>query len=354
MRTQVSSEDVGLKGIRPQKGANAVRIWLLIIAAMVYAMILVGGATRLTDSGLSITEWKPVTGALPPMNSEHWAAEFEKYKTQTDEYKLQNVGMELSEFKYIYWWEWSHRLLGRLVGVVFLLPFLAFWALGYTTPKLRRRLWALFALGGLQGFIGWWMVSSGVGETSRVDVAPYRLMTHFSLALLIIGGCVWTWFSMRERPRFIDDNRSQKWAIILLVAASLQMMLGALVAGLDAGRTYTDWPMMDGSVVPAGYWVSELGLRNFFENVATVQFNHRVMAYILLGLSVYAAFKFPRAAGGWFKRTAHAVAGQSVLGVVTLLFGAPIGLGLFHQALGTIVLLSTVILVWQCSGQRER
>ncbi|MFC7290757.1 COX15/CtaA family protein [Hirschia litorea] len=358
MHTQVSSAaqssiDVGLKGIRPAKGANAVGIWLLIVAAMVYAMILVGGATRLTDSGLSITEWKPITGALPPMNAEDWASEFDKYRSHTAEYKLQNKGMELHEFKNIYWWEWGHRLLGRLVGVVFLIPFLVFWALGWTTPRLRRRLWALFALGGLQGFIGWWMVSSGVGETNRVDVAPYRLMTHFSLALLIIGGCVWTWLSLREKPRFIDDNRARNWAAILLATASLQMMLGALVAGLDAGRTYTDWPLMDGAVIPQAYWDGALGVRNFFENVATVQFNHRFVAYCLLGLSLYAAFKFSRAANGWFKKTAHGVAGQSVLGVVTLVFGAPLGLGLLHQALGTIVLLSTVILFWQCSARRE-
>ena len=354
MHSQVSSSDIGLKGIRPEHGAGAVRAWLLVIAALVYAMILVGGVTRLTDSGLSITEWKPVTGAIPPLNGEDWASEFEKYKTQTDEYKLQNKGMSLSEFKFIYYWEWGHRLLGRLVGVVFLIPFLAFWAMGYTTPKLRRRLWALFALGGLQGFIGWWMVSSGVGDTSRVDVAPYRLMTHFSLALLIIGGCVWTWLSLREQPRFIDDNRSRRWAIALLVVASLQMMLGALVAGLDAGRTYTDWPLMDGSIVPQAFWDGSLGLRNFVENVATTQFNHRIFAYILLGLSIYTAFKFTRAAGGWYKRTAHAVAGQSVLGVITLNFGAPLWLGLAHQALGTVVFLSTVILVWNCSAQRER
>ena len=181
--------------ITPERGAGWVRAWLLLIALMVYAMILVGGATRLTDSGLSITEWKPITGAIPPLSADHWAEEFQKYREYTAEYQLQNKGMSLEEFKFIYWWEWGHRLLGRLIGVVFILPFLVFWAMGFTTPKLRLRLWGLFALGGLQGFIGWWMVSSGVGDTTRLDVCalsshdPFhaRLSHYWRLYLGVAG-----------------------------------------------------------------------------------------------------------------------------------------------------------------------
>ena len=328
----------------PDKGAGAVRIWLLIVAAMVYGMILIGGATRLTDSGLSITEWKPITGALPPLSAEHWAEEFNKYREFTAEYRLQNKGMSLDEFKVIYWWEWGHRLLGRLVGVVFLAPFLVFWALGCTTPKLRRRLWGLFALGGLQGAIGWWMVSSGVGDTDLTDVAAYRLMVHFSLALIIICMAIWVWLDL-GKPRPASEGRTAKgWALSLFVLIFIQMMAGALVAGLDAGRTYTDWPLMDGDIVPAGYWGAG-GLANLFENVATTQFNHRTLAYVILSFSLYAGWKYSGAAEGWFKWLAVGVVAQTLLGVATLLHGAPLPLGLGHQALGTAVLIIALVIV---------
>lgn len=335
-------------GLIPPKGTGAVRAWLLIIAAMVYAMILVGGATRLTDSGLSITEWKPVTGALPPISAEHWDEEFDKYRAATAEYRLQNKGMSLAEFKQIYWWEWGHRLLGRLVGLVFLLPFLAFWALGWTTPKLRRRLWALFFLGGLQGAIGWWMVSSGVGETDRVDVAPYRLMVHFSLALLIICAAVWTWLDLSGKSGDALSLRARGVAGVLFALIFLQMMAGALVAGLDAGRTYTDWPLMDGDFVPAGYW-AQGGLANLFENVATTQFNHRTLAYVIVVLALIAGWKRPRAADGGFIWLGAGVGLQVMLGVVTLVHGAPLSLGLAHQALGAMVLITALIVLRRCT-----
>ena len=345
---EAKSFDYGLAGLRPVRGAEAVRIWLLVIAAFVYAMILVGGATRLTDSGLSITEWKPVTGVLPPLDAEAWAEEFQKYKDLTAEYALQNKGMSLAEFKQIFWWEWGHRLLGRFVGVVFLLPFLAFWALGWTTAGLRTRLWGVFALGGLQGFIGWWMGSSGVGGTTRVDVAPYRLMTHFSLALLIICGAVWVWLSIGQSQRNINDRRALPWAIALLCVASLQMMLGALVAGLDAGRTYTDWPLMDGNFIPKSYWVGGLGVRNLFENVATAQFNHRIVAYILIILAATAVWRVKDAAANIFRVILGLVIAQALLGIYTLINAAPLWYGLAHQALGAVLLIATTIALWRC------
>ena len=347
MTKQQTSTKFHSTEIRPERGAGAVRLWLLAIAALVYAMVLVGGATRLTDSGLSITEWRPVTGAIPPLDAADWQAEFDKYKVGTAEYRYVNEGMTLSEFKSIYWWEWAHRLLGRLIGIAFLLPMLAFWALGWTTPRLRRRLWGLFGLGGLQGFVGWWMVSSGVGDTTLVDVAAYRLMTHFSLALLIIGLCVWTWLEIGRGAASRRGAEGGSVAIALLVLASLQMMLGALVAGLDAGRSFTDWPLMNGEAFPQAYWRASLGLRNFFENEVAVQFNHRVTAYALLIVSVAAGWKYRSAVHGGFALLAGLVLTQTVLGVVTLLHAAPVSLGLMHQALGTILFIAAVALVWR-------
>ena len=336
--------------IRAETGVNAVRLWLLLIALLVYAMILVGGATRLTDSGLSITEWKPVTGALPPLSDSDWVSEFEKYRADTAEYRLQNHGMSMEEFKFIYWWEWGHRLLGRIVGVAFLFPFLAFWALGWTTPRLRKRLCALFLLGGLQGAIGWWMVASGVGDTDRVDVAAYRLMTHFSLALIIICGCVWVWLEMGKDTSQPDDRKARPWAVALLLLCFLQMLMGALVAGLDAGRDYTDWPLMGGEIVPQLYWRPELGLANLIENSATAQFNHRLMAYIMLGFAYFVAWKQRGREQGRFTLFAAVLSLQAALGIVTLFYAVPLELGLMHQALGTIVLLLSVVLVWRTSA----
>lgn len=281
------------------------------------------------------------------MNADDWQSEFSKYQSMTAEYRLQNKGMSLNEFKSIYWWEWGHRLLGRLVGVVFLLPFLTFWALGWTTARLRRRLWALFVLGGLQGAIGWWMVSSGVGDTHRTDVAAYRLMTHFSLALFIIGLSVWVWLELGHRQGDTSSKASRHWSLLLLVLISIQMMFGALVAGLDAGRTYTDWPLMNGHFIPRYYW-DEGGLHNLIENAATTQFNHRTLAYVILVLCLIAGWRHARAAGGWFKWLAIGVVAQSVLGIVTLINAAPLHLGLSHQALGTIVLIISIVITKRC------
>lgn len=326
--------------------ARWIRRWLIVIGLMVYAMILIGGATRLTDSGLSITEWDPIKGALPPFSEAAWLAEFEKYKT-TAEFQQQNYNMSMAEFQYIYWWEWGHRLFGRLIGLVAIAGFVWFAIKGWLSKKWAWRLGALIALGGLQGFIGWWMVASGIGDTDRLDVAPYRLMTHFGLALLIIAITAWFWLDLGERRHVKVKHPLRIMAIALLMLTSVQMLTGALVAGLDAGRSYTDWPLMAGELVPSHYLDDQLGVRSLFEGRAATQFNHRFFAYALWALALIAAF---RARGSTFARGYFIAAGlitaQAVWGIITLINAAPLPVALVHQGLGVIVLLSTVWLVW--------
>lgn len=306
---------------------------------MVYGMILVGGATRLTDSGLSITDWKPISGALPPLDSTHWAALFEQYKL-TAEYRFQNAGMTLGEFQYIYWWEWGHRLMGRLIGLVAVFGLAFFWLRGWLSTRDKVTFSFLAFLGGLQGAIGWWMVASGIGDTTRVDVAPYRLMVHFTLALAIIMIIAWCVMARGANTSVQRDSRLRPFASAMVAIIFLQMGSGALVAGLDAGRTYIDWPLMAGEAIPSAYWVSELGWRNAFENAATAQFNHRTLGYLIAGLALLSLFKF-RSSG---LRTgpvflAAAVSLQVVWGILTLMNAAPVSLSLIHQGLGVIVLL---------------
>ncbi|MEL7109718.1 MAG: COX15/CtaA family protein [Pseudomonadota bacterium] len=331
--------------------ARWIQRWLILIGLMVYAMILIGGATRLTDSGLSITEWAPIKGALPPLSEAAWLSEFEKYKS-TAEFQQQNYNMTMSEFQFIYWWEWGHRLFGRLIGLVAVGGFIWFAAMRWLSKKWAVRLGGLIALGGLQGFIGWWMVASGIGETDRLDVAPYRLMTHFGLALLIIAITVWFWFDLSEQKRRHMNAPLKLLAMSLLIMTSLQMLTGALVAGLDAGRSYTDWPLMAGELVPAHYVDTQLGLRSLFEGRAATQFNHRLGAYLLWALALFAAF---RARGtdvfAGFAIVAGLVTAQAVWGIITLVNAAPLPIALVHQGLGVIVLLTSVWLVWTSQPQ---
>lgn len=333
------------------RAGGLLRLWLLVIALMVYAMILVGGATRLTDSGLSITEWRPLLGAIPPMNDADWADAFQKYQTMTAQFHQVNPDMDMAGFQAIYWWEWWHRQLGRLIGVVFALPFIAFLAARVVPRWLFPHLVGLFVLGGLQGAIGWWMVASGV-NTELVTVAPYRLMTHFGLALLIVGWCFWLWLELGPNG---SRNRAAAptplkpafgWASALLWLAGLQMLLGALVAGLDAGRGYTDWPLMAGRIVPEAMWALDPVWSNVFENEATAQFLHRITAYLLLALTAAAALKFRSVRGAGFRLLAALMLGQAVLGVVTLVHAAPLNLALLHQALGVITLLAAIRTFW--------
>jgi cytochrome c oxidase assembly protein subunit 15 len=322
---------------------RALRVWLLVVAGLIFAMILVGGATRLTESGLSIVEWKPLTGTVPPLSESAWQAEFEKYKT-IPQYQQVNRGMTLDEFKLIYWWEWAHRLLGRLIGAAFLLPFLWFLWRGAVEPPLRGWLWAIFGLGALQGAVGWWMVASGLAE--RVNVSPYRLAFHLTLACAIFALIAWTIQRLRPQPLTTAPMRLRATAIVLLTLVLCQIYWGALVAGLRAGLLYNTWPLIDGHVVPAAasLFFNEPWWRNLFENPLTVQFTHRMIAYALwVGALAHAIDSVRAGRAGLSIVLALAVTIQAGLGIVTLLYQVPISLAIAHQGMAIIVLAIAVV-----------
>ncbi|NVO22856.1 heme A synthase [Donghicola mangrovi] len=325
---------------RTRRGARgAVRAWLALLFVMVMAMIAVGGLTRLTDSGLSITEWKPVTGALPPMDEASWMAEFEKYQ-QIPEYQLQNQGMTLPEFKSIYWWEWGHRQLGRTIGLVWALGFLGFAVTRSIPPGWAGRLAFVGVLGGVQGAIGWWMVSSGLsGE--MLDVASYRLATHLGIAFVILGFIAWYMFELGREPRdLLQARRGGEKKLFglstgLLHFAFLQILLGALVAGIDAGRNYPDWPLMAGSFTPPDMLSLEPVWRNFFENDGTVQFVHRMSGYLLFIFGIVVFLKgrksvYPKTRGA-FTVVMSMLVLQMLLGIVTVMHSSPWYLAILHQ-----------------------
>lgn len=336
-------------------GDRLVAGWLWTIAALIFAMIVVGGATRLTDSGLSITEWQPILGAIPPLDEAHWLEAFEKYR-QIPEYHLVNKGMSLEEFKVIYWWEWSHRFLGRLIGLAFALPLAAFWIAGRLRRGQPLKLLGVLALGGMQGVIGWYMVKSGLAD--RVDVSQYRLALHLTTAFALLGLVIWLALdesSDGAAPGQPATTGYRRLAAALVALVLLQVVLGAFVAGLKAGLVYNTWPGMNGAFFPSDYWTSPPML-SFFESHAAVQFNHRVTAY-LLGL--VAAVACVWAARSSFNRgvrlpayaLAVAVFAQMALGVWTLLAQVPLSLGLAHQGGGAIVL---AIAVWHLHAARTR
>jgi heme a synthase len=323
--------------------SRALRLWLIAVAVLILAMILVGGATRLTESGLSIVEWKPLTGTIPPLSETAWQAEFEKYQT-IPQYQQVNRGMTLDEFKLIYWWEWAHRVLGRLIGAAFLIPFLWFLWKGWVEPALRGWLWAIFGLGALQGAVGWWMVTSGLAE--RVNVSPYRLAFHLTLACAIFALIVWTIERLRPQPPSSASMRLRASAIGLLALALCQIYWGAMVAGLRAGLLYNTWPLIDGHVVPAAasLFFNEPWWRNLFENPLTVQFTHRAIAYVLIVAALLHAADAVRAGRGVLALAlAGAVAIQAALGIATLLHQVPIGLALAHQGMAVVVLAIAVM-----------
>jgi cytochrome c oxidase assembly protein subunit 15 len=330
-----------------QSRRRVIRAWLLAVAALVFAVAFVGGATRLTGSGLSIVEWRPVTGALPPMSEQAWQDEFAKYKT-IPQYQELNRGMSLDAFKVIYWWEWGHRLLGRLIGIVFLLPFLWFLWQGWIEPGLRRWLWAIFGLGAVQGAVGWWMVASGLAD--RVSVSQYRLAFHLTLACIIFALLVWV--AQRLTPHATPDLpvRIRRGAMLLLVLVLAQIYLGALVAGLHAGLIYNTWPLIDGALVPdlSRLLFEQPWWRNLFENTLTVQFNHRMMAYAIVGLTILHVIDVARSAppAGRALNGALVVSAivmlQAGLGVVTLLHKAPLSLALAHHAMAVVTLAAVV------------
>jgi cytochrome c oxidase assembly protein subunit 15 len=346
-----------MTSIPPQQALvpRGLRVWLFMVASLIALMVVVGGATRLTESGLSIVEWKPVTGALPPLTGAQWEQAFEGYKT-IPQYQQMNAGMTLSEFKTIFWWEWSHRLLGRVIGAVYLLPFLYFLWRGGMSGELKRRLWLIFGLGGLQGAVGWWMVASGLSE--RTEVSQYRLATHLVLALLIFAAIVWTLRRLSERPPLIVPARLKLVSGLLVALTFVQLYFGALVAGLRAGLVYNTWPEIDGALIPsaAGLWFDTPWWRNLFENTLTVQFEHRMTAYALFALALWHVIDAVRArAGASAINGALAFLGaitlQAVLGILTLLNQVPIPLALAHQACAIAVLTLAVVQAERLAGR---
>jgi cytochrome c oxidase assembly protein subunit 15 len=323
------------------------------VAALVFAMVLVGGATRLTESGLSIVEWKPVTGVVPPLSVADWQAEFAKYKT-IPQYEQLNHGMSLEDFKAIYWWEWGHRLLGRIIGAAFLLPFLWFlWRRAFDR-RTGIALAGIFGLGAVQGGVGWWMVASGL--TERIRVSQYRLAFHLTLACMIYVALVWAADRLLTAPAQQGANvtaelpRRLRWsaaALPMLVLA--QIYLGALVAGLHAGLVYNTWPLINGSFIPApaDLLFDQPLWRNLFENHLTVQFEHRMMAYTLIALTLFHAVDVRRLGPAPLATTAGfvavAVLAQGCLGIMTLLFHVPIGLATAHQAVALVALTAATL-----------
>lgn len=314
----------------------------MFMAGLIALMVTVGGATRLTDSGLSITEWALLLGALPPMNDADWAVAFDKYR-QIPEYTQVNAGMSLAAFKEIYWWEWGHRNLGRFIGLAHLFPLVWFSVRGIVRGGLRLRLWGLFLLICVQGAIGWYMVASGLSE--RVDVSQYRLALHLGTAIVLFCLIIWQILALiRGQGRHAPPVGAGRMPLVLLGLTFIQVELGAFVAGLRAGKTYNSWPLMEGRFVPADYFGTPAQVSDAFDRIAAVQFNHRMGAYILLAAAVVFAVQAVR---GGYARYGMAVLGavlaQAVLGIWTLVTAVPMSLGLLHQ-LGALGVLSVVIL----------
>ena len=333
-----------------EKIRNTIQLWLKTLFVLIVLIILVGGLTRLTDSGLSITEWKPITGALPPLSAESWATEFNKYK-QIPEYKLQNEGMSLSEFKFIYWWEWGHRQLGRVIGLVWFFGFISLLLFGKIQKPWRLRLLLIGVLIGVQGTVGWWMVSSGLTGTV-LDVASYRLATHLGLAFIILGFILWFILLLGRSETFILQarrNAEPKFVFLsngLLHLTFLQILFGALVAGIDAGRSYTDWPLMAGQFFPPDLFYLNPWWRNFFEDPGLVQFIHRMSGYILFIFCIYSWSSVRKSGNESLKFGFNLIFViaffQMVLGIVTVFYAAPWEIAIVHQ-FGAILLWVAVL-----------
>ncbi len=348
-KTKVTRVKVDVEAVRAGQRRGIVR-WLCVLFVLVAVMVVVGGLTRLTDSGLSITEWNVVTGAIPPMNEADWQFQFDLYRA-SPEFTEQNFSMDLAGFKSIYWWEWGHRLLGRVIGLV--------WAVGFIWFQTRKaiptgwtgRLLGIGGLIGLEGAIGWWMVSSGL--TGRmVDVASYRLAGHLGLAFVILGLLAWFVMKLRRGDAVLLQARRQRQVglsrlgLVLVGLVFVQVLLGALVAGIDAGRNYPTWPLMAGEFLPSESFALAPWWSNFFENAGLVQFNHRMLGYVVLALGMFgwwvsrvSSLDGVKRAFGWM---ALALAGQVALGIVTVVYAAPLVLASLHQV-GAMVLFVAVL-----------
>lgn len=334
-----------MSGINPGNRRNNQHIakWLFFVCFMVFTMVIVGGVTRLTESGLSMVNWHPISGVLPPMSEAAWTEEFAAYQ-QYPEYKKVNQGMSLDEFKSIFYWEYSHRLLGRMIGIVFFIPFMIFLLKRKVEPSLKPKLWVMFILGGLQGLLGWWMVKSGLVD--RPDVSHYRLTAHLGLAVLIFLYMFWVACGLvmarcdriRKRPVFLMG--------FLVLLVFIQILLGGLVAGLNAGFIYNSWPLMEGVLIPAGLFDMSPLMINFFENIKTVQFDHRMLAYIITLLALYVWFKMRKDNHINVRMAGHlmllAIAAQVTLGILTLIHVVPIPLAAAHQGGAVVTLAATL------------
>jgi cytochrome c oxidase assembly protein subunit 15 len=329
-----------------------VAIWLFVVAVLVFMMVVVGGATRLTGSGLSITEWKPVSGALPPLSAAAWADAFRKYKASS-QYFLINQGISLGEFKFLYWWEWAHRLLGRWVGVVFAVPMVTFLMLRRLPTRLIGRCCFLFCLGGLQGLVGWWMVLSGL--EGRASVAPERLAAHLGLALVLLAFLIWTALEALAGPSNSPAPARTGWrlgSVVLAAGIYFQCLMGALVAGSGGGLVDNDWPLMGGRFVPDDYWRGSLWT-TLAHGPSAAQFDHRLVAYGLLAvglallLTAWRAANAPRSVVRLVAATFTLLLVQACLGVATLRLGDPLWLALLHQANAALLLSVAVSLAWR-------
>ncbi len=346
----LASPSAAAQNSRIARDMRPIRIWLWSVAALVFLMVVVGGATRLTESGLSITEWKLVTGILPPLSEAAWLAEFEAYK-RIPQYSELFPTMSLSEFKFIFFWEWGHRLLGRLIGVAFAGPYVWFWARGYLTTRMKWQFGAVLALGGLQGAVGWWMVTSGLA--GRVEVAPERLAVHLLLASITFTALVWLAVGLRPKAAEAAPGRLRVMSKALVGLTLFQIGLGGLVAGSRAGLTYNTWPLMDGRFIPPSEHLFDMEplWLNFLENITTIQFDHRIGAYVLLALAIWHWIDARRTApGSAAYRRAATVAGlvivQAGLGIATLLLAEgkiPLWPALLHQAVAMFVLGMAVV-----------
>lgn len=338
----------GASSIRPGRASRrSVGRWLLCVALLVFTMVVVGGITRLTESGLSIVDWRPVSGILPPLSEADWQAAFDAYK-QYPEYQIMNRGMTLSEFQTIFWWEYVHRLLGRLIGFVFAVPLVYFWMRKSIPRGYGPRLLGLLFLGGAQGLLGWFMVKSGLVD--HPEVSHYRLAAHLTLAFIIFAALFWTALDLLGHRRPSRDAVLGKWGRWILLLLFLQIIMGGLVAGLKAGYTFNTWPLMEGSFIPEHYMAMTPVWQNILDNTATVQFNHRMGAYLLVILSFFLLLKtFARRAPGQVRFLAGllftVLCLQMTIGILTVLYAVPVALGAVHQAMALVVLAVVLMFV---------
>ena len=334
----------------PSQGkVRPVGLWLLTIAILIAVMVSIGGLTRLTHSGLSMVEWRPVTGWLPPLTQAAWQSEFDKYQL-FPEYQKLNLGISLAEFQEIYWLEFIHRLFGRLIGLIFVIPFGIFLWQKRIDRVLAPKLAAIFLLGAAQGALGWYMVASGLVDIPHVS--HYRLTAHLGLAVFLFAAILWTAFGLLGRPSALNGQApGAAMAHLLVGLVFLQILAGGLVAGLNAGMGYNTWPLMDGSVIPDGLFIAQPWWTNFIDNALTVQFQHRLGAYAIAVLAVYGWWRTRYAASDGLCQAGRlllaAVALQVLLGIVTLLTMVPVPLAALHQAGALLLLCATLWFLYQ-------